>query len=517
MKKTILLLFAALFVLGSAVVGFSAAQQETAEEKVFVIARSTDAKTLDAGFGYAEGEMDPIFHIYDGLVHYKNNKLEVEPALATSWDVSENGTLWTFNLRKGVKFHDGTDFNADAVVFSYTRLIDENHPYYGLGSWSYFDYLLGEVIEDVRAKDEYTVEIKLKNKFAPFLTYMGYYSEYIVSPTAVKKYGEEFFKHPVGTGPFVFEEWKKDEYIVLSKNEDYWGEKPGIDKLIWKVIPDNTTRLMELETGQVHAIKSISPDQLEKVKNNPDVELKQIAGANSFFATLNTTKEPFDDVRVRQAVQYAVDMDKLVEGVYEGIGVRAVSVLPPTVFAFDESLDPYPYDPQKAKALLREAGYPNGFDMEIHTFVEARPYIARPVDAAEIIKSDLEKVGINATVQANEWGTHKSIYNNLEHQMGFAGWFDIPHPSNFLNTLLIKGLKGGWQPEEAVELAQKALSTYDRDEQEKYWKQVQHLAYEQCPVLPIAHNAYTAAIRKNVKGFELDVLGIARMHTADID
>jgi ABC-type transport system substrate-binding protein len=175
-------------------------------------------------------------------------------------------------------------------------------------------------------------------------------------------------------------------------------------------------------------------------------------------------------------------------------------------------LDPYPYDPARARRLLADAGYGDGLDIDIHTFVEARPYIARPVDAAEIIKSDLAKVGINATVEANEWGTHKSIYNNFEHQIGFAGWFDIPHPSNFLNTLLIKGLKGGWQPQEVVDLAEKALSTYDRDAQERHWKEVQQIAHEDCPVLPIAHSAYTAAIRKNVGGFELDVLGIARMH-----
>ncbi len=532
MKKTLLLFFSVLFLLGIAFTGFAGGKQEAGtekemeeekemeaaeeEEKIFIIARSTDANTLDSGYGYAEGEMDPIFHIYDGLVHYKNSELEVEPALATSWDVSEDGLTWTFNLRKGVKFHDGTDFNAEAVVFSFMRLVDEEHPYYGLGSWSYFDYLLGDVLQDVRAVDDYTVEIELKSKFAPFLTYMGYYSEYIVSPTAVKKWGEDFFKHPVGTGPFVFEEWKKEEYITLKKNENYWGEEPKIDTLIWKVVPDNTTRLMELETGQVHAIKSIAPNQLDKVKNNEELKLHQIAGANLFFAALNTTKPPFDDVRVRQAVQYAVNMDRLVDSVYEGMGVRAVCTLPPNVFSFDKSMKPYPYDPEKAKQLLEEAGYGDGMELDIYTFVEARPYIARPVDAAEIIRADLSKVGIEAKVHANEWGTHKDIYNALEHQMGFAGWFDIPHPNNFWNTLLIKGVKGGWHPDEVVELAEKALATYDRKEQAKYWQQVQALAHEECPILPIAHNAYTAAVGKNVEGFELDILGIARMHTADI-
>ncbi len=192
------------------------------------------------------------------------------------------------------------------------------------------------------------------------------------------------------------------------------------------------------------------------------------------------------------------------------------TVLPPTVFSFDNSLKPYPYDPEKAKSLLAEAGYPDGLKMKIHTFVEARPCISRPVDAAQIIKSDLAKVGIDATVEANELGTHKSIYNNLEHQMGFAGWFDIPYPSNFLNTLLIKGVKGGCKPDKVVDLAQKALSTYDREEQKKYYQQIQKIALEECPVLPIAYSNYTAAIRKNMEGFKLDVLGIALMHDVSL-
>lgn len=473
----------------------------------FIIARTTDADTLDCGYAYSEGDIDLIYHIYDGLVQFKNSDLEVEPALAESWTTSDDGKVWTFNLRQGVKFHDGTDFNADAVVFSFNRLIDENHPCYGLGDYSYFDWLLADAIDYVKAVDDSTVEIALKDKFAPFLTYLGYYSEFIASPTAVKKWGNEYFKHPVGTGAFKFEEWNKDEYIKLSRNDDYWGNKPEIETLIWKVVPDDSTRLMELESGQVQAIKPIAPNQLAKVKANDKLDLKEVAGANIFFVSFNTTEKPFDDVRVRQAVNYAVDMQKLTDSVYEGIATRAVNAMPPTIFSFDSNVPSYSYNPEKAKQLLADAGYPDGFTVDMNVFNEARPYIPRPVDAAEIIKSDLAKVGINANIVMNEWGSHASIIDNMEHQFAFNGWYDIPYPSNFLKTMVLSGSNTGYAPEKLVELADKALSTYDRDEQAKYYSQMQQVIYEDAPILPVAHSDYTAVVSSNISGFELDVLG----------
>lgn len=494
--------------------GGSAGQETPTTGDIFVIARATDASTLDCGYAYDEGEIDLMYHIYDGLVQFKNSNLEVEPALAESWTPSEDGTVWIFNLRQDVKFHDGTDFNADAVVFSFKRLIDENHPYYGMGDYSYFDWLLADAIKDVKAVDEYTVEISLNDKFAPFLTYLGYYSEFIVSPTAVKKYGQDFFKNPVGTGPFKFTEWKKDEYIKLSANEDYWDEKPEINTLIWKVVPDDSTRLMELESGQVQAIKHISPNQLDKIKSNDQLVLKQCAGANIFFASFNTEKKPFNDLRVRQAVNYAIDMDKLVNSSYEGLATRAVNPMPPTIFGFNNDVKAYPYDPEKAKELLAEAGYPNGLNIELNVFSEARPYVSRPIDVAQIIKSDLSKAGINCKLTMNEWGTHSSIMNNMEHEFAFNGWYDIPYPNNFLKAMVINGSNTGYAPDKIVELANKALATYNKDEQIEYYKEMQAIIHEDAPILPIAHSDYTAVVAGNIEGFDLDVLGNVHMQKA---
>lgn len=490
--------------------------ETSSESKPFVIARSGDADLIDPGFAWDEGDIDVVFHVYDGLVKFKNDDLEVEPALATDWKSSEDGKTWTFNLRKGVKFHDGTDFNSNAVVQSFKRITDKSNKFYGQvqGGYSYLGYLMGDVIEDVIAIDDDTVNIKLNQKFAPFLSYMGYYSEFIVSPTALEKYGADFPKNPVGTGPYMFDKWKKGEYLQLKANKDYWGEKPKLETLIFKVVPDSSTRLMELQTGAVDAIKGIDPSQLENIKQNPELKLLTVPGANIFYTAINTQKPPFDNVKVRQALNYSIDVNKIVDFIYEGNGTRAINALPPTVFAFDNTAGPYEYNTEKAKALLKEAGFPNGIELKLNTFMHARPYVSKPVQIAEIMKADMEKAGIKVEIVTNEWATHSDIMKNMKHDIGFTGWYDIPYPSNFLKTMALEGGNTGYEPQELKDLALKALGTYDLSEQEKYWKEFQQKLHEGAPLIPIAHNNYTGAVRSNVTGFKLDVLGTVRADQA---
>ncbi len=511
-----LLLLLVLFAVGcgDAENGEPAAPEEP-DEKIFIIARGTDAKTLDCGYAYHEGEIDLMYHLYDGLVRFKDDEsLEIEPALAADWSVSEDGLVWTFNLRDDVKFHDGTDFNADAVEFSFMRILDENHPYYGLGDQglAYMDWLLSGAIKEVRAVDDYVVEVELNDVFGPFLMYMGIYSQFIVSPTAVETHGEDYFQNPVGTGPFKFDEWKRDEYVQMSVNDGYWGEIPAIDTIIWKVVPDESTRLMELQSGNVHAIKSISPAQLDTILASDDLAMMQVAGSNLFYAAINHQAEPFDDLRVRQAFMHAIDFDALVESVYEGLGTRAVNPMPPTLLGYNHDIEPYAYDPDRAVELLTEAGLPDGFDMDLHVFAESRAYVGRPVDAAEIFKSDLAQVGINANVVVNEWGTHRSLLREHEHQVGFIGWFDVPHPNNFLNLLVLRAVNNQYENPELEELSNKALATIDPAEQEQYYREMQEIILRDVVVVPIAHSDYTAVVLDEISGFRLDSLGNVLAH-----
>jgi ABC-type transport system substrate-binding protein len=200
-------------------------------------------------------------------------------------------------------------------------------------------------------------------------------------------------------------------------------------------------------------------------------------------------------------------MDKIVDSIYEGSGTRAINLLPPTVFSFDETVGPYEYNPEKAKQLLKEAGYENGFDLELHTFLHARPYITNPVHVAEVMKSDLEKVGIRVKVSTVEFAALTDIVRNMKHDLAISGWYDVPYPSNFLKTMALDSASTGYAPDQLKELANKALSTYDREEQIKYYQELQQNLHEAAPFIPIAHNNYTAAIRSNVEGFKLDVLG----------
>ncbi len=480
----------------------------------FIIARSTDANTLDTGYAYYEGEIDLMYHIYEGLVRFADDDLNVEPALALDWDVSEDGTVWTFNLREGVQFHDGSEFNADAVEFSFMRILDEDHPYYGLGDQglAYMDWLLGSALAEVRAVDDYVVEFELVEPFGPFLTYMGMYSQYIVSPTAVEEHGEAFASNPSGTGPFMFSEWRRDEYIVLEKFDGYWGDQPAIQSIVWKVVPDESTRLMELQAGQVHAIKSIAPAQLDTIANDENLRMMQKPGANLFFAAINHEAEPFDDVRVRRAVMHAINFEELVETLYEGLGTWAKTPMPPTIFGFYDDIEPYEYSVETAVSLLEEAGYPEGFDTTLHVFAESRGYIGRPVDAAEIMSSYLGQAGINAEVIVNEWGTHRSLLREFEHDIGFVGWFDVPHPNNFLNALLLRAVDSHYRPDELSALSDQALSSYDRAEQAQYYREMQEISHRDVGMIPIAHSDYTAVVLSDISGFELDSLGNVLAH-----
>lgn len=486
---------------------------EGTSEVSFTIARAVDAEIMDPNNATAEGDIDIIYHLYDGLVKFKNEQLEVEPALATDWEVSDDELVWTFYLREDVEFHDGTKFNADSVVQSFMRILDENHEFYGMiqGSYSYLDYLMGDVLDEVVEVDEYVVEFRLNQKFAPFLTYMGYYSQFIVSPTALKEMGEDFLNNPVGTGPFKFDTWQKGEYVKLSKNENYWGEVPEIDSVIFKVVPEPSTRLMEIQSGSVDAIKAIDPDQIDSLQTD-DITMESNTGSNLFFLALNTEAEPFNNKDVRKAVNYAVNKQKLVDHVYKDNGTVANGFLPPNVFAYDDSVDYYEYDVEKAKELLKEAGYEDGFEMELHAFNNARSYVSKPVQAAELIASDLGEVGIDVKIVTNEWASHAVIMDNSDHQAALTGWFDIGYPSNFLKSLALEASRTNFKSEELQNMALEALSTYDENEQKKLWSVLQHDLNEEAIILPIAHNNYSIAYRNNIIGFQVDNLGVVRAH-----
>lgn len=505
MKKVISLLLVLVMLLGIA--GVSSAE-EPQYGGTLIYAHGADADALDPHMTLLGTSADIIVNVFDGLVRFERGTTKIEPALATSWNVSDDGLIWTFNLRKGVKFHDGTPFNADAVVFDIERQINPNHPYYLEGKFPYAGFSLG-MIEKVEAVDEYTVKFTLKHPYAPFLKNLAMFATCIVSPEAVKKYGEEIFKHPVGTGAFIFEEWVKDDHITVVANEDYWDGRPYVDKVIFKVIPRNEVRLLELEKGNIHIMEGLNPTDIKKVKDNPDLKLLEQPGLNIGYIALHNEKKPFDNKLVRQAMNYAINKEEICKYLMKDQAIPARGPLPPTIWSYDDTLKGYPYNPEKAKELLKEAGYGDGFTFTLRTYSAPRGY--NPVGArlATAIQQYLKEVGVNAEIEQLEWGTYIKEGKAGKHTAALFGWMaDNGDPDNFLNVFFNSANQGStnrafYTNEKVDELLIKAQKLSDEKEREKIYKEVQKIVVEDAPFVFLNHMKQMLPMRTNVKNYVL--------------
>lgn len=472
--------------------------------QILVWAQGHDATFLDPGYGYTGEDIDAIYQMFETLVKYEftDQGIVYHPLLATAWSPSEDGKEWTFKLREGVLFHDGTPFNADAVVFSFKRLIDPNHPYYMEDRWSYFVDLMGDFFEDVIAEDEFTVKIILRRPFAPILTYFGYYSQSIVSPAAVQKYGEDFFKHPVGTGPFKLKEWLKDDRIVLVPFEDYWGEKPKIQEVVFRVVPEISTRLAELETGGAHIYSTPTPEQMGKIRGNPDLKIITQDTPVLSYVAINHSKPPLNNALVRRAIAHGVNWDKMVEVVWGELGERAVTALPKGVLGFHDGLKPYEYDPELAKALLRQAGISEGTKITMIAPNASRWSHPDPITGLEMVQADLKKIGLELEPRPMDMGAMSAAITAGDYGLSFEGWMDVPEPNNFLNTMAVAYGEAGWfyQIPELSELAVQAASTYDEDNRVSIYRRMQEIMHEQVTLIPVAYGRSAFALDADLEG-----------------
>lgn len=477
-----------------------------------VFGRGADSKSLDP-INVTDGEsLKATQQIYDTLVTYKPGTTEVIPELATSWETSEDAFTWTFYLRKGVKFHDGTPFNADAVVFNFERWMYEDNPYHH-GDFAYWQYMFGGfpgVVKSVKAIDEYTVQFELNQPQAPFLNNLAMPNFAIASPAAIKKYGEDYGNHPVGTGPFILQSWKRDDTMVLVRNENYWGEGPYLDKVIFRVIPDNSARLMELQAGTVDIIDGVNPIDVESIKADPNLQLILRPSMNVGYLAMNFDKKPFDDVRIRRAINHAINKEAIVEAFYGDLGIPAKNPMPPSIWGYNDAIEDYEYNPEKAKQLLAEAGYPNGFKTELWAMPNPRPYFVQPRPIAEAMQADLAAIGIKAKIVTYDWATYLDKTENGEHPMAMLGWTgDNGDPDNFLYVLLdkdqaTKGSAGNisfYRSDELHEVLIEAQMSPDHEKRVELYKRAQEIIHEDAPWVCVVHSTPPLAAKKNVKNF----------------
>ncbi|QLF71493.1 ABC transporter substrate-binding protein (plasmid) [Peteryoungia desertarenae] len=492
-----------------ALAGLACTAKAQTPPNVLVVGQIAEPQSLDPHTVTATNDFRILANLYDGLVRYKDGTLEVEPALAESWEISEDGKTYTFTLREGVTFHDGSELNAEAVKFNFDRMLNEDHPFYDTGPFPLsFNF---SAIDSVNALDARTVEFKLKEPFAPFLSNLAYPTGLIVSPAAVREHGEDFGRNPSGTGPFRFVEWQSNQRVVAEKNPDYWDGAAQLEAVVFRPITDANTRVAEMMSGGIDVMVEVPPDNLESFRTDSSFTVAEQAGPHVWFGILNTREGPFADKKVRQAANYAVNKQTLVDNVLQGTATVAAGPIPPAFNWVESTVEPYPHDPERAKALLAEAGVENP---ELTFYVtEGGSGMLDPVTMGAAIQADLEAVGFDVTIETYEWNTFLGRVNpGLE---GKADMAEMAWMTNDPDTLPYLALRSAAMPDqggfnsgyysnpEVDDLLEKARTSTDQAERGRLYGEVQRIVHEDAPWLFVANWKQNAVTSAAVDGFKL--------------
>ncbi len=477
---------------------------------VLVFAQGSDPRGLDPAF-VDDGESAKIMmQIFEGLVRYKPGSTEVQPALATEWTTSPDGKEWTFKLRKNVKFHDGSPFNAQAVKFSIERQLPPNRT----DDMPYAEFTF-DGISKVEVVDDYTVKIVLEKPSATLLANLAMaLAAPIVSPEGVKKYGDKFIENPVGTGPYKFVKWDKGQQIELVQFDDYWGEKPKTPKVVYKFTKENSVRAADLMTGSTDIMDGVDINDVKALEAKGMTVIKT-PGMNINYMGFYTYKKPFDNVVLRKALSMAINRQNLVDYLYQGNAELPNTMLPSFIPGYAKDVKPYDYNVEEAKKLLAEAGYANGFEFTAITYSNPRPY--NPVNGEKLaaaIQADLAKIGVKMNIKSYPWKEFKQVLKDGEGDAYFYGWIgDNGDADNFLMLLETANIKGGlnaskYSNPKMDELLAQGRTTLDPAKRAEIYGEAQKIAAADAPWVLISHSIDMAAERPNVKGFALHPTGV---------
>jgi dipeptide transport system substrate-binding protein len=472
--------------------------------------------------------LDVTRPVFNRLVEIKFGTTDPEPSLAEKWEISDDGLTYTFHLRKGVKFQTTKvfkptrDFNADDVLFSFNRMLDKSNPYHdvGGGSYVYFEGMgMPDTIKSVEKVDDSTVKITLTHPEAPFISEIAMEWAAMLSKEyadQLEKAGkkEQLDQIPVGTGPFIFVDYQKDAVIRYKANPTYWRGKQKIDNLVFAITKDPAVRKAKLEAGECDIMSYPAAADVAALKKNPKLNVEEEPGLNIAYLTMNATMKPFDNKTVRQAINMAINKDAIVKAVYAGGAVPAKNALPPTIWGYNDSIQPYPYDPAKAKEMLEGAGVK---DLSVDLWYQpvSRPYNLDGKKMGELMQADLAKVGIKANLVTYDWAEYLKKLHAGEAPMAQIGWTgDIGDPDNFL---YLHGCNGtGKAPEQNNEkwcnsdydaLLKQGKETSDQAKRVEIYAKAEQLVRDEAAVVPIVHSVVYMPMSKKVHGYVMDPLG----------
>jgi dipeptide transport system substrate-binding protein len=507
-----------------------------AEAKTLVYCSEGSPENFNPQINTTGTSLDAARPMYNQLVEFERGSTTVIPGLAESWETSADGKTVTFKLRKGVKFHSSKsftpsrDFNADDVLFSFNRMWKADHPYNKVsgGAYDYFnDMDMPGILESIEKTDDMTVVFKLKEPNAPFVANMAMdfatilsseYADAMLKAATPEKVDQE----PIGTGPFTFVAYQKDAVIRYKSFEGYWGGKAAIDDLVFAITPDPTARYSKLKAGECHVMIAPNPADLPAMKEDAAVTVLEQAGLNIGYLSMNATKPPFDKAEVRNAVAMSIDRDAIIKEVYQGAGQKAKNFIPPTLWSYNENTVDHPYDPAKAKEMLKAAGVENAA-VDLWWMPVQRPYNPNAKRMAEMMQADLAKVGINAELKSFEWGEYRKRLQAGEHMMGLLGWTgDNGDPDNFYFLLgCPDGKPAGqniskWCNADFQKMLVEARNLSDNGKRTELYQAMQKIAKDEAAVLTVAHSTVFEPIRKEVDGYKVSPFGRHEFYGVDI-
>ncbi len=500
-------------VLCAAAIALLAATSLARADTTLVIGMAADPTGLDPEAVENNTSGFVMSTVYDSLLRYKTGTTDVAPGIAESWSTSADGLTYTFHLRHGVKFSDGTPLDAKAVIWNVDRLLNKANPQYIYNTGpveGYIDFTYGDVAS-YRAVGDDAVEFTFKKPSAPFLNSLAMVWNGLVSPTAAAKWGKDYRNHPVGSGPFVLREWRERDQVILDANPDYWGGKPKVDHLIFKELPDLQAALLALKRGEIQILADLSTQSVPAIRNDPNIVFLSQPGLAVSGVALPVDVAPLNDKRVRQALNYAVDKNAIDKALFAGLAVPLTSPLPQAQWGFDPSLKGYPYDPAKAKALLAAAGVKPGTQIELVTYNSPRGYNPAGPNLAVAIQGYLNKVGLSVSIRQFEMGAYLAYVRSGKYNgMMMEGWTgDNGDPDNFLGELWgyanFPVVDWSRYHNPAFEqLLSQALLEADHAKRTALYQQAQKIVLDDAPWIFVNSTLQIRAMRKNVQGFGLN-------------
>jgi peptide/nickel transport system substrate-binding protein len=476
------------------------AKEEVPKQESLIVARKADAGNLDPHFITSNPTSNYIYgKVYEGLVTRDQNN-EYQPALATEWKQVDELT-WEFKLRTGVTFHDGEPFNANAVKTTVDRLLDEKT---GSPRASVFG-----MVQEVKVIDDSTVQFILKYPFAALLSILDSMEGSIISPKAINELGKDLAKKPVGTGPFQFESWTQGQDMVLTKNTNYWGKAANVEKIVYKVVPEDLSRIAMVQSGEAHIADQVPVTELERIQQSEEMTLMRQEGYGVEFVGFNVQKKPFDDVRVRQAIASAIELDSIIPGVYNNVGTKANSSMSNKVFGYNADQKGYTYDVNRAKELLKEAGYPDGFSTTIITDDRKER-----INLAEVLQSQLKGIGIDLQINTMEYGAYIDAISNGKQEMYIGGWGNATGDADYNQFNVFHSSAMGpvgnfsfYSNPEVDKLIEEGRREKDQEKRKAIYAKAQEIEMNDAPLIPIRTISHLAVTVKNMEGLWMNPVG----------